>query len=134
MRPKNPELEWQSGILRCAQNDGTLKPLQEKHVDTGMGFERVVAVLQQKTSNYDTDLFASILQRLADISPRLEISSYEKIDLADEDEREALLFGSLFHTALDALWRAFEEQHHGDSNAASVNAIDRPAVEPQLAG
>ncbi len=40
--------------------DGKLTPLPAKHVDTGMGFERIAAVLQKKTSNYDTDIWTPI--------------------------------------------------------------------------
>jgi alanyl-tRNA synthetase len=42
------------------ESDGTLKPLPAKHVDTGLGLERLVSVLQRKRSNYDTDIFAPI--------------------------------------------------------------------------
>ena len=47
------------------QTDGTLKELPAKHVDTGMGLERVLSVLQDKPSNYDTDLFTPIFEALA---------------------------------------------------------------------
>src|SRR6202140_1378514 len=48
--------------------DRKLTPLPAKHVDTGMGFERVTAVLQQKTSNYDTDVFAPIFAAITEVT------------------------------------------------------------------
>jgi alanyl-tRNA synthetase len=48
--------------------DGSLQPLPAKHVDTGMGFERLVRVLQNKTSNYDTDVFQPLIQFVAEKS------------------------------------------------------------------
>ncbi len=52
-------------------NDGTLEDLPEKHVDTGAGLERIVAVLQGKTSNYDTDLFTSIILKTEELTGKL---------------------------------------------------------------
>jgi alanyl-tRNA synthetase len=50
--------------------DGKLVPLKARHVDTGMGFERVVAVLQGADSNYHTDLFMPVIKVLEKISGR----------------------------------------------------------------
>ncbi len=48
--------------------NGELKPLPAKHVDTGMGFERLAMVLQNKKSNYDTDVFGPLIDRISEIS------------------------------------------------------------------
>lgn len=50
--------------------DGSLQPLPAKHVDTGMGFERLVRVLQGKSSNYDTDVFQPLIQFISEKSKR----------------------------------------------------------------
>lgn len=47
---------------------GKLHELPAKHVDTGMGFERVCAVLQNKSSNYDTDVFSPIIEKIVELS------------------------------------------------------------------
>ncbi len=56
--------------------DGSLEPLPAKHVDTGMGFERLVRVIQNKTSNYDTDVFTITIKEVERITGR----NYEKGD------------------------------------------------------
>jgi len=48
--------------------DGELTALPQKHVDTGAGFERICAVLQNVVSNYDTDVFQPLIQRVAQLS------------------------------------------------------------------
>ncbi|MFT4202638.1 MAG: alanine--tRNA ligase [Chitinophagaceae bacterium] len=50
------------------QQDGSLQPLPAKHVDTGMGFERLVRILQNKNSNYDTDIFSGTIKVIEDIT------------------------------------------------------------------
>ena len=45
---------------------GELQTLPAKHVDTGMGFERICAVMQAKTSNYDSDVFGPLIEAISD--------------------------------------------------------------------
>ncbi|SER78074.1 alanine--tRNA ligase [Pedobacter rhizosphaerae] len=61
--------------------DGSLQSLPAKHVDTGMGFERLVRVLQNKTSNYDTDVFQPFIQFIAEKSG-IKYGADEKTDIA----------------------------------------------------
>ncbi len=61
--------------------DGTLEQLPNKHVDTGMGFERLCMVLQGKKSNYDTDVFTPFIFRLEELSGHI-YGRNEKTDIA----------------------------------------------------
>ena len=61
--------------------DGALKELPAKHVDTGMGLERLVRVIQWKQSNYDTDLFQPFIQQLETMSG-IAYGTNEKTDIA----------------------------------------------------
>lgn len=60
---------------------GKLHELPAQHVDTGMGFERVCAVLQQKSSNYDTDIFMPLIDEIVKISNVKYEKEEEKIPM-----------------------------------------------------
>jgi alanyl-tRNA synthetase len=62
--------------------DGSLESLPQKHVDTGMGFERLVRVLQNKHSNYDTDVFHGTIGEIEKITGKKYTCSDSKQDIA----------------------------------------------------
>ena len=63
------------------RSDGQLVQLPQKHVDTGMGFERLTMALQGKQSNYDTDIFQPVIQELARLTG-IRYGAAEKSDIA----------------------------------------------------
>ncbi len=62
--------------------DGSLEPLPAKHVDTGMGFERLVRVLQGKQSNYDTDVFSGTIALIGELTGKTYGYSDSRQDIA----------------------------------------------------
>jgi alanyl-tRNA synthetase len=69
---------------------GTLTPLPAKHVDTGMGFERICAVLQNKFSNYDTDVFMPLILRTCEITGKTYNGALSGIDKHQLDTDTAM--------------------------------------------
>lgn len=62
--------------------DGSLHPLPDRHVDTGMGFERLVRVIQNKSSNYDTDIFQPTIKKIESIVNKAYTFSDDSSDIA----------------------------------------------------
>ena len=61
--------------------NGSLEPLPATHVDTGMGLERLAMALQAKQSNYDTDLFQTLINHMVKVSG-IKYGENEKNDIA----------------------------------------------------
>ena len=76
-RDSNPETDeknwveiWNDVFMQYNKTmEGKFDPLRQKNVDTGMGLERVAAVLQEKKSIYETELFQPILEKIATLTP-----------------------------------------------------------------
>ena len=68
--PSDPGVEiWNNVFMEFDRgSDGTLTPLPSPSIDTGMGLERIAAVLQNKQSNYDTDLFVPLLDAIGGLA------------------------------------------------------------------
>jgi len=74
---------WNNVFIKYnRKKDGNLEPLPAKHVDTGMGFERLVRVLQNKQSNYDTDVFSGTITEVEKLSGKKYHGSDGKPDIA----------------------------------------------------
>ena len=79
----DPEIEiWNNVFMEFERSaDGTLTPLPAPSIDTGMGLERITAVLQNKESNYDTDMFLPILARIGELAG-VRYGSKDAIDVS----------------------------------------------------
>src|SRR5205814_9939656 len=91
---------WSLVFIRLSANpDGTFAPLPQRHVDTGMGFERVSAIIQGtknltdfsgSLSNYVTDIFRPIFDELEKLSGKKYGSTIPKQKSGVEDEQQKI--------------------------------------------
>src|SRR4029079_17849118 len=81
---KDPEIEiWNNVFMEFERSaDGSLKPLPAPSIDTGMGLERITAVMQRKDSNYDTDLFMPLLSEIGRRSGHIYGGTMEPADIS----------------------------------------------------
>jgi len=89
--------------------DGSIKPLKQKNVDTGMGFERTLAVLSGKKSAYETDLFQPVIKKIEQLSGK----KYK------DAQREMRIIADHVRAATFIL---------GDDNAVTPSNVDRGYV------
>src|SRR5262245_49590770 len=80
----DPEIEiWNNVFMEFERTaDGVLTPLPAPSIDTGMGFERIAAVLQNKESNYDTDVFTPLLSAIGELSGRTYEGAMSATDIS----------------------------------------------------
>src|SRR5215212_7504993 len=80
----DPEIEiWNNVFMEFERSaQGVLTPLPAPSIDTGMGLERITAVLQQKDSNYDTDLFTPVLAAIGKRAGRTYAATNEAEDVS----------------------------------------------------
>ncbi|MFN0030720.1 MAG: alanine--tRNA ligase [Flavobacteriales bacterium] len=78
---------WNNVFMQFERKaDGSLVPLAAKHVDTGMGFERLCMALQGKTSNYDTDVFTPLISEIEKISGKKYSGSFATNTVGSKDD------------------------------------------------
>ncbi len=107
--------------------DGKLTPLPKPSVDTGMGLERIAAVMQGVHSNYDIDLFKNLIRAAADLAaydgsgvelPARHRRPHPRLHVPDRRRRAAFERGT----------RLCAAAHHPPRHAARLQARDRGAV------
>eukprot|EP00957_Ditylum_brightwellii_P005817 442793-Ditylum_brightwellii.AAC.1 len=72
---------WNIVFIQFNRDENGLASLPSKHIDTGMGLERLVSILQDKTSNYDIDAFAPIFRKIEEHS---KVGPYGGLVLEDD--------------------------------------------------
>ncbi|MFY9843829.1 MAG: alanine--tRNA ligase [Terriglobales bacterium] len=101
---------------------GKLNPLPKPSIDTGMGLERIAAVLQGVISNYDTDLFTPLIKRAAELTGAAHAEPGLRPGGTDECVRPHARSGT-GHVVADAFVRPAEQSSAGSKPAASLRVI-----------
>ncbi|GAB5357668.1 hypothetical protein AAMO2058_000394100 [Amorphochlora amoebiformis] len=91
---------WNLVFMQFNRDATGLNPLPASHVDTGMGLERLVSVLQDKRSNYDTDAFSPLLQAVQEVTGA---PPYAGLVSSEEKDKEGVLRDTAYRVVVDHL-------------------------------
>ncbi len=93
---------WNNVFIQYNRSkDGKLESLPAKHVDTGMGLERLVRVLQEKSSNYDTDIFTGTINEIEKITGKRYLFKEDKKAKGKDSPDQQLLVNIAFRVIAD---------------------------------
>ncbi len=76
------------------KEDGTIEPLKKKNIDTGMGYERVIAVLEGKTDNYESSLWTDVIKLIEDISGKTYKGNEESMRIIADHIRTSVFIAA----------------------------------------
>ena len=135
----DPEIEiWNNVFMEFERNaEGVLSPLPAPSIDTGMGLERITAVLQGKDSNYDTDLFQPLLDRIGAVR-RHDLRRPRTHRRLDAGRRRPHPRDGVPHRrrrdSVERMARLRAPEDHAARDAARQAPRDDRAVPPQAGG
>ena len=127
---------WNLVFTQFDLKEGELKPLPQKNIDTGMGFERLVAVVSDSRDAYDSVLFAPVMNRLTDLSgqPYQDLESVEQRIIADHVRTVTFAIGDGILPANDGAGYVIKMLIRRASRQAYLLGLRKPILHELAAG
>ncbi len=108
-------------------NDGVLSPLPKPSIDTGMGLERVQALLEHKLNNFDSSLFAPLMEEISDLTSLDYASEFQPSFrvVVDHARAVAFLLAQGVHFNKEVPWLCFKAHFKASLKAWVFNGLER---------